>query len=148
MFLEVLDLGHWNALVIGLHLPTLRAGIHHQRFGVDLDRLRPHDRFPTGAHLGCCRSNLGDGFLTQLAAVEVVQEETHIVDIALLPFADAAQLTCFHAGDHFFSLADPFWHQMRRANYNSRIRIQQLDNPQADGRFAATHFPLGVGRPV
>src|SRR5574341_2670785 len=37
---------------------------------------------------------------------------------------------------------------MGRADYQRWIGIQQLDNPQADGHFAATHFPLGVGRPV
>src|SRR5690606_17029095 len=44
MLLKVLDLGHRNALVISLHLTTLRAGVHHYRFAIDLDRLCMDDR--------------------------------------------------------------------------------------------------------
>jgi hypothetical protein len=36
VLLEVLDLGHRNTLVVGLHLAALRAGVHHQRLAVDL----------------------------------------------------------------------------------------------------------------
>jgi hypothetical protein len=64
VLLEVLDLGHWHALFIGLHLSALQAGVHHQGFAVDFDRLGSHDRPPTSAHLGRGRGDHGDGFVS------------------------------------------------------------------------------------
>ena len=73
--------------------------------------------------------------MSQLAAVVVIQEGTHIVDIAIFALADAAEFTRFYTGNDILGLADPLGYQMRRANYYGRIRVQQLDNPQADSRL-------------
>ncbi len=87
-------------------------------------------------------------FCAQPAGIDILEEPAHIVDLAVFALADAAQLAPFGSGDDFFRLPDPLGHQVRRAQDQRRVSVQQVDHCQGDGRLAQPHLALQVGGAV
>ena len=142
-------------------LPTARAGAGvNLPAGQGIDCFSPDDgRLPAGAELG--RSVGHDrhpfglwaaGLLSGLAgfcSIDPERSSTSFVStISSRVSSNAPQLTGMGAWDGLFDLSDPLGHQMRRANHDGRIGIQQLDDRRPDDRLAQPHLPLQVADPI
>ena len=82
------------------------------------------------------------------AGIEIIEELAYIVDLAIFALADAAQLAPFGSGDNFFRLPDPLGNQVRRAQDQRRVSVQQVDHRQGNGRLPQPHLALQIGSAV
>ena len=92
--------------------------------------------FPHGRRLPACTKLGGrvgyhcDGFLSNPPGIEVFQERPDIVDIPWIigiP-ANPPDLTRMHAWDHLLDLADPLGYQVRRAEDQRWVGIEQFNH--------------------